>query len=74
MVASRTRKGSYPSSLMRETTAEIGPVSERDLLMASPNSFHPFFELLVHVVLRLASGFCVIVMPDAGYALNVSWL
>ena len=27
---------------------------------------HPFFELLVHVVLRLASGFCVIVMPDAG--------
>jgi hypothetical protein len=27
---------------------------------------HPFFEFLIHVVLRLESGFCVIIIPEAG--------
>src|SRR6202050_793038 len=39
MVASRTRKMSYPPSLMRETTSAICSESESDSLMASPSSF-----------------------------------
>src|ERR1700747_2773078 len=39
IVASSTRKISYPPSLMRDTTSEICSESERDSLMASPSSF-----------------------------------
>src|SRR5579859_1782329 len=39
MVASSTRKMSYPPSLMRETTSEICSESDRDSLIASPSSF-----------------------------------
>src|SRR5271157_2300793 len=44
IVASRTRKMSYPPSLMRATTSEICSESERDSLMASPSSFMSCFS------------------------------
>ncbi len=66
MVASRTRKGSYPSSLMRETASEICPESERDLLMAAPSSLIRSLSRWSTWPSRSASGVCVIVMPEAG--------
>src|ERR1700726_3271091 len=39
MVASSTRKISYPPSLIRETTSEICSESDEDSLIASPSSF-----------------------------------
>ena len=46
--SSRTRKISYPPSLIRDTTSAIASESDSDSLIASPSSFHEMLQLLIH--------------------------